>query len=196
MRIRQLFYRVESRESKPSRRFAAIRYGSREPDFVKKGTIPHFVYLLRKLEERWETSKKLKAWRKSRSLTSSVYRLTAAFPGAERYGLAAQMRRAAVSVSANLAEGCGRMGDVELRRFVRISLGSLSELECELLLAKDLQFVDAEICHQVDSEIHEIRSMLHGLHRALPVDRSRDSESVINARRSTLDSRLSTRCSL
>jgi four helix bundle protein len=73
--------------------------------------------------------RKLEVWQKSQQLVTSIYRLTSSFPAAERYGLSAQMRRAAVSVSANLAEGCGRMGDAELRRFVRISLGSLSELE-------------------------------------------------------------------
>jgi four helix bundle protein len=90
--------------------------------------------------------KKLDAWRKSQKLVACIYRLTDGFPSAERYGLSSQMRRAAISVSANLAEGCGRQGDVELRRFVRISLGSLSELECELLLAADLQFVEPRTC--------------------------------------------------
>jgi hypothetical protein len=73
--------------------------------------------------------KKLAAWQKSQELVARIYRLTNSFPVQERYGLSSQMRRAAVSVSASLAEGCGRQGDVELRRFVRISLGSLAELE-------------------------------------------------------------------
>jgi four helix bundle protein len=76
--------------------------------------------------------------------------------------------RAAVSVSANLAEGCGRIGDVELRRFLRISLGSLSELECELLLAIDLQFLNSQLTGGIVAEIHSIRGMLQNLHRALP----------------------------
>jgi len=83
--------------------------------------------------------RKLKAWQKSQELVESVYRITSGFPASERYGLSSQIRRAAVSISANLAEGCGRMGDTELRRFVRISLGSLSELECEILLAARLE---------------------------------------------------------
>jgi four helix bundle protein len=112
--------------------------------------------------------KKLGAWRKSQELVASIYRLTNCFPGQERYGLSSQMRRAAVSISANLAEGCGRQGDVELRRFVRISLGSLAELECELLLAANLQFVDHETCRSLCTEIRLIRRMLQRLHHALP----------------------------
>lgn len=112
--------------------------------------------------------RKLDVWQKSQRLASSVYRATGTFPATERYGLSSQMRRAAVSISANLAEGCGRMGDVELRRFVRISLGSLSELECELLLATDLAFLKSDISCQLIAEVHSIRGMLQNLHRALP----------------------------
>jgi four helix bundle protein len=117
--------------------------------------------------------RKLEVWQRTQNLVRSVYRVTGVFPSAERYGLTSQMRRAAVSVSANLAEGCGRMGDVELRRFVRISLGSLAELECNLLLAHDLQFVEEKIANELAAQIHLIRGMLHGLHRALPSHPSR-----------------------
>ena len=103
--------------------------------------------------------KKLTVWRKSQGLVGSIYRLTDSFPSQERYGLSSQMRRAAISVSANLAEGCGRHGDVELRRFVRISLGSLAELECELLLSADLQFVELTTCQSICSEIRQIPSI-------------------------------------
>jgi four helix bundle protein len=112
--------------------------------------------------------RKLEVWQKTQKLVSSVYKLTGTFPATERYGLSSQMRRAAVSVSANLAEGCGRMGDIELRRFVRISLGSLSELECELLVAKDLQFLESQTAAGIVAELHSIRGMLQSLHRALP----------------------------
>jgi len=117
--------------------------------------------------------RKLDVWQKSQTLVASVYRVTDTFPAAERFGLSSQMRRAAVSVSANLAEGCGRMGDIELRRFVRISLGSLSELECELLLATDLEFLKSDISVRLLSDLHSIRGMLQNLHRALPSDPSR-----------------------
>jgi four helix bundle protein len=117
--------------------------------------------------------RKLEVWQKTQKLVSSVYKLTGTFPTVERYGLSSQMRRAAVSVSANLAEGCGRMGDIELRRFVRISLGSLSELECELLLASDLRFLESQTASGIVAEIHSIRGMLQKLHRALPAKPTR-----------------------
>lgn len=116
--------------------------------------------------------KKLDAWRRSQKLVACIYRLTDRFPSAERYGLSSQMRRAAISVSANLAEGCGRQGDVELRRFVRISLGSLSELECELLLGADLGFIEPRACQTICTEVRFIRRMLQRLHQALPSNRS------------------------
>jgi|SRR6187549_366538 four helix bundle protein len=111
--------------------------------------------------------RKLKAWQKSQELVESVYRITSGFPASERYGLSSQIRRAAVSISANLAEGCGRMGDTELRRFVRISLGSLSELESEILLAARLEMIGQEVSHQLLFSIGSLRGMLHKLHQIL-----------------------------
>jgi len=119
--------------------------------------------------------RKLEVWHKTQDLVSSIYKLTGTFPTAERYGLTSQMRRAAVSISANLAEGCGRMADVELRRFVRISLGSLAELECQLLLAVNLQFVKSQSACEIVAEIHSIRGMLQQLHRALSSEPTRRS---------------------
>ncbi len=112
--------------------------------------------------------RKLEVWQKSQKLVSSVYTVTSTFPSAERYGLSSQMRRAVVSVSANIAEGCGRMGDIELRRFVRISLGSLAELECELLVANNLDFLNSQTADSILAEIHSVRGMLQSLHRMLP----------------------------
>jgi four helix bundle protein len=117
--------------------------------------------------------KRLDVWRRSQKLVATIYRLTSGFPGGERYGLSSQMRRAAVSIAADLAEGCGRQGDVELRRFVRISLGSLSELECELLLAADLGYIETHVCQGIDTEIRLSRRMLQRLHEALPGARSK-----------------------
>ena len=111
--------------------------------------------------------KRLTAWQKLQELVACIYRLTNSFPGQERYGLSSQMRRAAVSVSANLAEGCGRQGDVELRRFVRISLGSLAELESEVLSA-NLKFLDPESSRDICSEIRLVRRLLQRLHESLP----------------------------
>ena len=112
--------------------------------------------------------RKLEVWQKAQELITCIYRLTSNFPAEERFGLTMQMRRAGVSVSANLAEGCGRMGDAELRRFIRISLGSLSELECELLIAGNLQLINSDVSQDLSSKIGSIRGMLQRLHRNLP----------------------------
>ena len=82
--------------------------------------------------------KKLKVWQAAHSLTCHVYRGTASFPKTEAFGLTSQLRRSAASIAANIAEGCGRNGDVELNRFLRISLGSAAELEYHLLLSRDV----------------------------------------------------------
>jgi four helix bundle protein len=86
--------------------------------------------------------KKLEVWQLSHSLACDVYRSTVGFPKTEAYGLTSQLRRAAASIPANIAEGCGRSGDVEFGRFVRISLGSATELEYHLLLSKDIGLLD------------------------------------------------------
>ena len=81
--------------------------------------------------------RELKVWRKAHELTLAVYQITASFPREELYGLTAQLRRAGSSIAANLAEGCGRNGDAELARFCSMAMGSASELEYHLLLARD-----------------------------------------------------------
>src|SRR5438445_4516389 len=86
----------------------------------------------------------LKVWQKAHQLTLAIYQSTRAFPRTEQYGLTSQLRRACSSVAANLAEGCGRRGDGEFRRFCSIAMGSASEVEYHLLLAKDLELITAE----------------------------------------------------
>ena len=78
--------------------------------------------------------KQLKVWEKTHSLSLETYKATKTFPKEELYGLTSQIRRAVVSIEANIAEGCGRTGDPELGRFLRISIGSASELECHLFV--------------------------------------------------------------
>jgi four helix bundle protein len=82
----------------------------------------------------------LEVWEKSHKLTMQFYRKSRNFPREEFYGLTSQMRRSAMSIGANLAEGCGRQTTAGLARFVRISMGSASELDYHLLLAKDFGY--------------------------------------------------------
>ena len=85
--------------------------------------------------------RQLKVWQKAHEITLDVYRITQTFPKAETYGLVSQMRRAAISIGCNIAEGRGRDGDAEFGRFIQIALGSAAELEYQLLVAKDLGYV-------------------------------------------------------
>ncbi len=111
--------------------------------------------------------RKLKAWGAARTLVPSVYRLTTRFPGTERFGLSQQMRRSAVSISSNIAEGCGRGSQRELVRFLQIASGSAHELESQLQLADDLGFCPDASKTRVAEQIREIKSMLAGLEGAI-----------------------------
>ena len=104
--------------------------------------------------------KKLKVWEKGHALTLAVYRATARFPKEELYGLTSQIRRAAASVPANVAEGCGRGGRAELARFLVVAMGSASELEYHLLLAHDLEFLEQPEYAILQPQVIEIKRML------------------------------------
>jgi len=104
--------------------------------------------------------RKLKVWEKSHHLTVEVYKATATFPKAELYGLTSQIRRACVSIPANIAEGCGRRGDAELARFLQIAMGSASELEYHLLLTHDLGLLNSPDYEQLAGKVTEVKRML------------------------------------
>ena len=105
----------------------------------------------------------LKVWQKSHQFVLSVYQLTNDFPKNEIFGLTSQMRRATVSISANLAEGCGKNSTLDIANYSQISLGSLHETEYYLLLSKDLHYISIEIFEKRNSEIREIKAMLISL---------------------------------
>jgi len=107
--------------------------------------------------------RQLKVWEKAHRLTLSIYRLTEGFPKAEVYGLTAQLRRAAVSIPANIAEGRGLETDRAFGRFLRIALGSAFEVEYEMLLARDLGYIGEEIAGRIQKEIEEVKRMLTAL---------------------------------
>ncbi len=104
--------------------------------------------------------KKLQVWHKAHEMVLNVYLQTKAFPRTEMFGLTSQTRRAAVSVPANLAEGCGRGGAIELARFMDIAQGSASELQYYALLARDLKMLSAETADAIERQIVEVRRMM------------------------------------
>ena len=113
--------------------------------------------------------RKLVVWRKSHSVALSIYRATSTFPAPERYGLTSQMRRAAFSIPSNIAEGCGRAGNAELRQYLHVSLGSASELDYFLLFSRDLGFLTPAQHNTLETKVHEVKLMLAGLIRKISV---------------------------
>jgi len=111
--------------------------------------------------------RKLKVWEKAHRLTVDVYRASARFPRSELFGLTSQIRRAAASVPSNIAEGCGRRTDAELARFSEIAMGSASELEYQLLLAADLEYLNERDSAGLSTDVIEVKRMLGGLIREL-----------------------------
>ncbi len=106
--------------------------------------------------------RRLQVWEKAHQLTLAVYQLTAGFPRDEVFGLTSQIRRASSSIPANIAEGCGREGDAEFKRFLQIAMGSASELEYHLLLAHDLGYIDHENYSRLEQNVTEVKRMLTG----------------------------------
>ena len=116
--------------------------------------------------------RKLQVWEKSHALVLKVYKNSRTFPKEERYGLTSQLRRSAISIPSNIAEGCGRKGDAELSRFLNIALGSASELEYQCFLAQDLGYWQNDLDYkQINRETVEIKRMLAALISRLNADR-------------------------
>lgn len=115
--------------------------------------------------------KTLHVWQRGHGVTLKVYKLSRLFPKEEIYGLTSQIRRASVSIAANIAEGAGRSGDIEMARFFQIAFGSACELEYHLLLAKDLEYLPAVKHSEVDKEVVEVKKMLASFLRKLRSDR-------------------------
>lgn len=122
--------------------------------------------------------KDLQTWNKAHKLTLELYKLSRQFPKEEIYGLTSQLRRAASSIGANLAEGCGRQSNPEFARFVKISMGSASELDYHLLLSRDLGFVEDPIYERVSKSLTEVRKMLASLLAAVEIETQTRSKAA------------------
>jgi four helix bundle protein len=113
--------------------------------------------------------RELKVWEKAHGVTLDVYKMTRTFPKDELYGLTSQTRRAATSVGANIAEGCGKDSRPDFARYLQTAPGSASELEYHLLLARDLGLLEESTHKGLTERVSEIKRMLTGfikyLHR-------------------------------
>jgi four helix bundle protein len=105
----------------------------------------------------------LDVWQNAHQLTLEVYNATRAMPPEERYGLTSQLRRAATSIPANIAEGCGRQSDADFRRFLHNAMGSASELESDLLITHDLRLLDDTTFETLTTRLTSTKRMLNAL---------------------------------
>lgn len=112
----------------------------------------------------------LEVWKNSIELTVYIYKTTEMFPDTEKFGLTNQMRRCAVSIASNIAEGHARNSDADFMRFLRISYGSSAELGTQLLIARRLEFISEEEFATIHSDLVAIRKMLNKFIRFLAKD--------------------------
>jgi len=105
----------------------------------------------------------LEVWKLSLSLVEDIYKATATFPASENYGLSQQIRRAAVSIPSNIAEGQGRNSVKEFRQFLSFGLGSLAELETQLIIAKEISYLTHEELNPLLANLDRIRKMIRSL---------------------------------
>jgi four helix bundle protein len=111
--------------------------------------------------------KDLKVWQKAHRFVVDVYKNSRDFPADERFGLMSHLRKSATSVPSNIAEGCGREGERELARFLSIAAGSASESEYQLLLARDLGYLQPDVHRQLDDQANEVKRMLNSFIKTL-----------------------------
>ena len=111
--------------------------------------------------------KKYDIWKLSHVFTLKIYDLTKSYPKDEVYGLISQIRRASSSIPTNISEGCGRDSDAEFNRFFTIALGSASEIEYQLILSKDLNYIDKTLFITLNEEINTIKRKIYSLKQKL-----------------------------
>jgi four helix bundle protein len=122
--------------------------------------------------------RELKVWQVSIEFSLTIYQLTSEFPKHELYGMTSQMRRAAVSIASNIAEGSARSSRKDFNQFVLIAKGSLCELQTQLIIANRLQYVSAQRIAVAERQAQEIAQMLSGLSRYLVATASRTARTT------------------
>ena len=110
-----------------------------------------------------QSFRSLRVWEKAHRPTLDIYTSSKTFPREEMYGLTSQMRRSSASIGMNIAEGCSRKGNIEMGRFLQIAMGSASELEYQLLLAHDLEYLQNPDYEKLSTQAVEVKRMLSSL---------------------------------
>ncbi|XWN36124.1 MAG: four helix bundle protein [Balneola sp.] len=114
-----------------------------------------------------KTFRDLKIWQQSMELVTEIYKTTSQFPEEEKYGLTSQLRKSSVSIPSNISEGFGRNSQGDFKRFVNISMGSLFELQTQIEVAKNLEFISEEIFQKLYEDTREIERMMSSFIRTL-----------------------------
>jgi four helix bundle protein len=122
------------------------------------------------MKKRVQSYRDLIVWQKSIELVKEIYRLVRRFPKYETYGLADQLRRSSVSVPSNIAEGQARQHTKEFRQFLFTALGSISEVDTQIIIAKELNYISSNEAKQIETQIIEIKKMLYVLISRLPAN--------------------------
>ncbi len=112
-----------------------------------------------------KTHKDLDVWRKSIDMVTEIYGLTKSFPKEEIYGITNQIRRSAISIPSNIAEGAGRNHKKEFKQFLHISLGSLTELQTQLIISRNIGYLNDEVYKNLNNKLDDIGMMISGLIR-------------------------------
>ncbi|HBY56897.1 MAG TPA: four helix bundle protein [Candidatus Atribacteria bacterium] len=120
-----------------------------------------------KEETKIQNFQDLRIWQEGIKVVKKIYRLTPSFPKEEMYGLASQMRRCAVSIPSNIAEGFKRFHNNEFRQFLYITLGSCAELETQLLIADELDYIDTKSKENIIEDLNHISRMIYNLIKRL-----------------------------
>ncbi len=111
--------------------------------------------------------KEMKIWKEAIQLAKDLYLLLSSFPDEEKYNLISQIKRCSISVPSNIAEGSSRRSNLDFKRFLQISLGSLFEMETQLYLSKELSFISNDDFNRFESRISELQKMIYGFSKSL-----------------------------
>ena len=127
----------------------------------------YIVYGMQNEDIKIRTFTDLHAWKESHAFALMIYNTTGRFPSVEQFGLTSQLRRAAVSVTSNIAEGFSRQSQKEKLQFYSIAHGSLSEVQSQLLIARDVRYIDAALCDELFVQSDLVGKLIHGLIRKI-----------------------------
>lgn len=105
--------------------------------------------------------RELEVWKEAMEIVKQVYSITSIFPQAEKFGLVSQMNRSVVSIASNIAEGCSRKSVVDFARFLEISIGSSFELETQILIAKDLNYISLNLADEIIIKLNTLQKRLN-----------------------------------